>query len=59
MPATAPAHPKDPFITVSIHAFVIDEIGEPVSDARVTVLNDALIVASASRMLPVKLPSES
>jgi len=48
MPTVKPAHPDEPLITLSIHAFVIDEIGEPVSGAKVTLFRNSDPVASES-----------
>lgn len=38
MPAAQPSRPNEPSITLSIKGLVIDEIGEPVEGATVTVL---------------------
>jgi esterase/lipase superfamily enzyme len=48
MPAVQPAQPVEPLITLSINAFVIDEIGEPVPDATVSVSRNSTPVASKS-----------
>jgi esterase/lipase superfamily enzyme len=48
MPAAQPSRPDEPSITLSINGLVIDEIGEPVTGATVTVLHNSSPLSSES-----------